>query len=126
MSDYCYCDYDYDYVLNIMDERVVKAAKKDHKCTECNRTIKAGESYEFVFGFGDGEACTYKTCTHCLALREWVKAHIPCFCWAYTMMREDAINTAQAAAHEAPGLLFGAYRREVAIKRAREAQRRPA
>lgn len=118
-----YCECDYDSVLEVMDERIVKAARKDHKCSECQRTIKAGESYEFVFGIADGEGCTYKTCSHCLALREWIKAHIPCFCWAYTMMREDAINTAHAAANEAPGLLFGAYRREVAIRRAREAQR---
>lgn len=120
MSYYCECDYD--YVVNILDERLVTAARKDHKCSECSRVIKAGESYEFVFGIAEGEGHTYKTCTQCLALRDWLKAHIPCFCWAYTMLREDALNTAQAAAHEAPGLLFGTYRRLVAINRARAAQ----
>lgn len=118
-----YCECDYDSFLNVLDERMVKQARKDHKCSECRRTIKAGESYESVFGISEGEGCTYKTCAQCLALREWVKAHIPCFCWAFTMMREDAINTAQAASHEAPGLLFGAYRREVAIRRKLKAVR---
>ena len=118
-----YCECDYDYVLNVLDQRMVKGARKDHRCSECSRTIKAGESYEFVFGLGDGEGQTFKTCTHCLALRDWMTAHIPCFCWAYTMMREDAINTARNAAADAPGVLFGAYRREVAIRRARDAQR---
>lgn len=116
-----YCECDFDYTLNVLDERIVKAARKDHKCSECRRTIKAGESYEFIFGIGEGEGQTFKTCTHCIALREWVKAHVPCFCWAFTQMREYALETAQAAAHEAPGLLFGAYRREVAIRRARAA-----
>lgn len=119
----CVCDYD--YVLQIMDQRVVKSARKDHRCTECRRPIKQGESYEFVFGFAEGEGETYKTCSHCLALREWVKAHVPCFCWAYTMVREDALETAQEYAHEAPGLLFGAYRREIAIRRARQAAHPP-
>lgn len=31
---------------------------------------------------------------------------------------EDSIEAAREYAHEAPGLLFGAYRRQVAIKRA--------
>jgi hypothetical protein len=113
----CVCDYD--DVLQVMDERLVKSARKNHRCTECRRTIKQGESYEFVFGFSDGEAHTYKTCSHCMSLREWVKAHVPCFCWAYTMVREDALETASHYANDAPGLLFGACRREVLIRRAR-------
>jgi hypothetical protein len=118
-----YCECDFDDVLTVLDERTVKAARKDHKCSECSRTIKAGESYESVFGLCDGDGYTYRTCSHCLALRDWIKAHIPCFCWAYTCMREYAMETAYAAAHEAPGLLFGTWRREIAIRRARQAQR---
>src|SRR5512141_2158603 len=119
MSYYCECDGD---PLNILDERFVIAARKDHKCSECGRTIKTGESYEFVFGLANGKGHTYKTCVQCLNLRNWITAHIPCFCWSYTMMREDAINVARAAAHEAPGLLFGAWRREIAIRRHHESR----
>jgi hypothetical protein len=53
-------------------------------------------------------------------LKEWVKAHVPCFCWAHGNIIEDAIETARNYAHEAPGLLFGAYRRQVAIMRQRK------
>lgn len=120
MDDYCVCDYD---PPTLYSATQVKAARKDHKCDECSRTIKPGESYDLVWGIWDGRSDTFKTCSHCIALRDWVKAHIPCFCWAHGHIREDAIEAAQGYAHEAPGLLFGALRREVRIKRAREAQR---
>lgn len=116
MSYDCVCDYEQPSIYNRTE---VKAARKEHKCEECRRTIRPGESYELVFGMWEGEARMYKTCGHCLALREWVKAHVPCFCWAHGNIRDDALQTAQSYAHEAPGLLFGAYRREVAIRRAR-------
>lgn len=121
MSYGCYCDYD--SYSTIYEATIVKAARKEHECYECRRRILPGESYESVFAVTDGEASTTKTCSHCLALREWVKAHVPCFCWAHGNVMEDAIETARGYAHEAPGLLFGAYRRQVAIRRAREAQR---
>ena len=120
MSYECVCDYD---APSVYRRTEVKAARKEHKCEECRRKIKPGESYELVFGMWDGRADTFKTCAHCLALREWVKAHVPCFCWAHGNIREDAIETAMGYAHEAPGLLFGAYRREIAIRRARAAAR---
>lgn len=113
----CHCDYD---PPSIYSQTPVKAARKEHRCSECRRTIKAGEPYEFTFGIWEGHAETYKTCQHCLALREWVKAHVPCFCWAHGNTRQDALDTAHGWRHEAPGLLFGAWRREVAIRRERK------
>jgi hypothetical protein len=110
----CACDYDPPSIYNCTP---VKAARKEHQCEECRRTIRPGEPYELVWGMWDGRSETFKTCSHCLALRDWVKAHVPCFCWAHGNIREDALETARGYAHEAPGLLFGAYRREIAIKR---------
>ena len=120
MSYECVCDWD---PPSLYTSTIVKAARKEHQCEECRRTIKSGESYELVWGMWDGRPDTFKTCSHCLALRDWVKAHVPCFCWAHGNIREDALAAAEGYAHEAPGLLFGAYRREVAIRRARSAQR---
>lgn len=114
----CYCDYE---MPTICDSKMVKAARKSHKCCECRREIKPGESYENTFGVWDGSASTYHTCSNCLALREFVKAHVPCFCWSYGNAREDALDAARNWEREAPGLLFGALRREVLIRRARSA-----
>lgn len=111
----CFCDYD---PPEFYWATKVKAARKEHHCDECQRTIKPGESYESVRGKWDGDVSMARTCQKCLDLREWVKAHVPCFCFAHHNVREDAIETARGWAHEAPGLLFGAYRREVLIRRA--------
>ena len=116
----CFCDYD---PPSIYSQQQVKAARKAHKCSECSRTIQPGEPYESTWGIWGGRADTFRTCQHCLSLREFVKAHVPCFCWAHGNTREDAIDTARGWDHEAPGLLFGAYRREIAIRRAKAAEK---
>lgn len=117
MTD-CYCDYERPEFYHSETRR----ARKQHRCTECGRAIQPGEKYEHVRAKWEGDIRTHNTCAHCLALREWVQAHVPCFCWAHGNIEEDAIETALQYAHEAPGLLFGAYRRQVMIRR----QPRPA
>jgi hypothetical protein len=92
-------------------------ARKQHKCYECHRAIHPGELYEKVWAIWDGNMGVVKTCTRCLDLREYVKVHVPCFCIGHGMVNEDAVETAKAYQHEAPGLLFGAYRRLINIKR---------
>lgn len=116
MSDYCYCDYDPPTIYN---RTAVKSARKEHKCEECSRTIKVGEPYESAWGIWEGRADTFRTCRHCLALREWVTAHVPCVCWAHGNTRDDVLSAAEGYGHQAPGLWFGALRREVAIRKAR-------
>lgn len=111
----CFCDYDQPTFYHA----AIRKARKEHQCKECWRTIKAGEKYEHVRGKWDGEVGTFDTCEHCLALKDWVKAHVPCFCFEHGNIRDGAIEAAQEFAHEAPGLLFGAYRREIAIRRQR-------
>lgn len=110
----CYCDYEPATVYRASRQ----IARKQHKCAECARMIQPGERYESVFAIWDGDVGTPKTCQHCLALRDYVVAHVPCSCWSHHNMREDVLGDAEAYAHEAPGLLFGALRREVAIQRA--------
>lgn len=115
MSEACWCDYD---PPEFYDRRE-PTARKEHRCAECGGRILPGERYERVSGKWDGDFSQFKTCCRCTSLRDWVKAHVPCFCWAHGNIREDALETARAYAHEAPGLLFGAYRREVLIKQHR-------
>jgi len=109
----CFCDYEpaTAYV------KTRHKARLTHRCYECGRAIKAGEVYEKVWAIWDGEVGIVKTCPRCLDLREYIEAHIPCFCIGHGNVNEDALDAAQEFAHEAPGLLFGAYRRIVKIKR---------
>jgi hypothetical protein len=112
----CFCDYEAPEFYH----KETRKARNAHRCSECCRVIEPGESYEHVHGKWDGEVGTFKTCPRCLALKEWVKAHVPCFCWAHGNIVDDAIETARHYAHHAPGLMFGAYRRQVAIRRQRK------
>lgn len=120
MND-CYCDYDGEppavYRAKLM------TARKQRKCNECGVQILPGERYENVFGVWEGKGETFGTCHRCLALREWVQAHVPCVCWAHGNAQEDLMEIARECSYDAPGLLFGAYRRQIAIDRARKAQR---
>lgn len=109
----CFCDYEPASVYEAKDH----IARKQHKCTECNRPIWPGEVYEKVWAIWEMEPTTCKTCIRCLALREFVKASVPCFCWAHHNIIEDAMNTAEHYRHEAPGLWFGALRRRILIRR---------
>jgi len=109
----CYCDYDSPEFYH----KEVRLARKSHECDECGGRIVPGEKYEHVRGKWN-DINTFKTCSRCLTLREFVLAHIPCSCWQHGNMIEDVMADAEAFSHEAPGLLFGSYRRRVAIERA--------
>jgi hypothetical protein len=55
---------------------VQRQARKDHVCSCCQRTIKAGERYMVHFSVYDGNPCQEKLCTGCEADREkFGKAH---------------------------------------------------
>ena len=113
----CYCDFDIRADLYLKTDHV---AKKTHRCSECGREIAPGERYERVFGVWEGRADVFKTCGHCLAMREFVSVHVPCFCWSHGDMRSEAIEVAMNHATETSGLLFGTLRREALIRHARE------
>ena len=111
----CYCD----YAPATVYRKAMHKARKPHVCYECHRTIAPGEKYERVFAIWEGDPNSVATCSHCLALREFVVAHVPCSCWSHGNMIDDVTGDAQEWAHEAPGLLFGTYRRKILIARAR-------
>ena len=114
----CYCDYDFTWAVY---RARTHTARKVHKCYECGRAINPGERYENAFGIGDGETWVMPTCCHCLEIREWVVAHVPCSCWAHGRMLEDVREDVEAFAEEAAGSGFvaGYLRRVALMQRAR-------
>lgn len=114
MSDaYCECDYEMPSFIDSQKRR----ARKPHKCGECFRPIRVGETYEHTVGVWGGDWNTHDTCCRCLDLREYVETLVPCFCWAYGNVIDDAMQTADANHDPGSGLLFGAHRRKVLIER---------
>jgi len=111
----CSCDYEPAAVYNAARRK----ARKQHKCYECSGVILPGETYEYVFGVWDGRADNFKTCSHCVDLRTWVKNNLPCVCWAHGNLHDDLKENVRGAtwrAHEETrGLMFGFLRRMVAI-----------
>lgn len=122
MSIQCYCDYDSPQVYS---SKIVKA-RKEHRCYECGRTIKAGERYESAFGVSDGDTYQPHTCGDCVDIRQFIQNNIPCFCWAHGNLFEDCFNVIEAAYEQAPdevrGLWFGYQRLRVKARRRRKAE----
>lgn len=61
-------------------DSVMRKARKQHKCYECQRPIEPGERYEYYSGIWDGEPESYKTCRHCKIARDF-HMHGGCFCF---------------------------------------------
>ena len=116
----CYCD---DGEQSVIYEKTTPKARIQHKCSECFAPIAAGEAYERVVGLWpscDGWE-TFKTCARCIALREFVKSNVKCFCWNHGNMISDALETADHYRDPGNGLYFGALRRYALIQRHRKA-----
>lgn len=79
----CMTDYDRPSVYSERE----RIARKDHKCGECGRTILKGEPYQFVSGVWDGRANSYKTCSHCCVVQEWLMRE--CSGFMFSMIGED-------------------------------------
>lgn len=123
MSDdygvFCECDIDGYSSFSTVH---IRTAKKRHKCDECHGPIIPGDRYEYAAGKQEGEMWDSKTCPRCLALIDWIKAHVPCFCRLYGGLFEDErMPEMVEKARETPGFAFGILRRIVAIERAKRA-----
>lgn len=110
MSFDCFCDYE---PASVYSARTIKA-RKPYRCDECANHIRIGEEHEYVFGVWDRQPGTFRTCTDCTELRQWVRNNVPCFCWAHGNLRDDATEAVREAAFRAPeetrGLRFGFLR----------------
>ena len=61
----CYCEpMDADEGCTVWEVSWRKA-RKEHKCCECNDTIKLGDRYEYIFSIFEGDVNQYKTCEFC-------------------------------------------------------------
>ena len=116
MSSDCLCDYDPPEFYHV----ATHTARQLHQCVECGRAIQPGQRYERVRAKWDGDISIVRTCGRCVALRQHIEAHVPCFCWAHHNLLEDARNEVQCLPAEAygSGLLFEIGRLAVAIRRA--------
>lgn len=52
----------------VLSQRAIKAARAEHRCALCSRTIAIGEPYRCTRIIGDDGPYTYKECAHCTAL----------------------------------------------------------
>ncbi len=103
----CYCDYD----MPAFSCREIRTARKPHQCEECGIRIMPGQRYEYISGKWADYISSVKVCEACHDLRMWVSNNVPCFCWAFGHMHEDAQEAIAEAQYRAPaetvGLWFG-------------------
>jgi len=108
----CYCDYD---PPTFLEQRLVKKARKQHKCAECSGYVAVGEPYEYTAGLWDGHFDIFHICERCYNIRTWVKNNVPCFCYAFGNLNDDCIEAVdwayKRASKEVVGLRFGLLRR---------------
>lgn len=114
MSDHsCDCGGEYPDV----GRTEMRIARKQHKCYECSKAIQKDERYEFNTQLYDSHWSVAKTCCRCLAVREYVEAHAPCFCWMYGSMLDDAKAVIEEHGHESAGFYIGAMKRVLRAER---------
>ena len=107
---FCYCPTD-DEPANIYATKAVRAARKAHRCYECQGPVLPGEAYERAASLYDGRWTVACTCTRCLDARNYVEAHAPCFCWRHGSMLDDARDVAEQYGRESAGFFIGAMKR---------------
>lgn len=95
-----------------------RTARRAHKCYDCGRVIQPTQWYMDVGGLCEGRWWSGKICCHCWSAFLWVRAHIPCVCVEFGNMHEQLVEICREANSQAPGLLFGLYRRLLGQKTA--------
>ena len=119
---FCECDIEGSVSFYRVETR---KARKSHRCSECDAPILPGEAYEDAAGKQDGDMWNEKTCSFCMALVDYIKAHVPCYCRMHGDLFEDRLQSLVEEARQTPGFAFGMLRRIVAVERNKEARRKP-
>jgi len=114
---FCVCDFDGDW-RGFGATR--PKARKRHRCDECGMHIEPGEIYERYTGLSEGDFYVNKTCPSCLAIIDWIQAHVPCFCRLYAGLWEMMHDYLWSAQEADPGFFFGLKRRIVLHRRISE------
>lgn len=115
MKTECYCDYEPADVYKTKR----RMARTAHRCDECNKEISPGEIYEHAAMSYDGYWSTYRTCVHCLSIRDLMEASCCCFCWAHSNMLDDVKEELDHNGHKMPGLMMAIGRLVIEAKRKR-------
>ena len=68
MDIICNCSVDVDETYDV-SRTVVRVARKEHKCCECEQPIKPGQKYEYVSGCYEGKWDVWRTCIPCKSIR---------------------------------------------------------
>lgn len=108
MSTSCYCDYG--DAPSVYDAQRHKA-RTAHRCDECGAKVQPGEQYERAAALYEGLWSVSRTCCRCLAARDYIEAHVPCFCWLHGSMLDDARDTLREYAHISAGFWIGGMKR---------------
>ncbi len=106
----CSCD----AIMPSFFTKTMRQAVRQHKCSECRRLIQCGERYEFISGKWEGVIHTYKSCSHCLAVRDFLECEAHCYCIEFTSVMSDAFEYMH---HESP-VGFAVGRLLVAVRQA--------
>ena len=87
MNDCCidFGDDGEDPSLHVVEMR---KARKEHKCCECHKPIRKGETYERVTGIWDSKFDHFETCAICKKIREDY-----CCSWTYGGLKEALWET---------------------------------
>lgn len=67
----------------ICTERIIRRARKNHRCCECGELILAGLPYKRIAGKWNGEFSQYKFCMTCVDLVEWYLSEIDNYEYGY-------------------------------------------
>lgn len=120
MSDfYCECE-SYSELYSAEWRKV----RKPHRCYECRAKIEPGTRAYYTHGKCEGEWWSGYTCAKCQDVIEYVRAHVPCFCYVHgdafgqqaEGLRESNIWLASMEANKTlPGFAFGVARRIIGI-----------
>lgn len=65
-------------------------ARKEHKCSECGRTIRKGEKYQRAGGLTEFGFDWYKTCAHCQMASHWLQ--VVCHGWVFGAREQDLLD----------------------------------
>lgn len=84
------CQFNWNDDLAVPLTTADRVARKQHECVECGRDIDPGEQYRFESVVFNSRVWTYKTCTHCLAVRDWLTKQ--CGGFLYEGVKEDFLE----------------------------------
>lgn len=78
---------DTQYHSGFCSRKPVAKARKQHKCDECSRVIRPGESYFRFAGTWEGDFWSTRFCATCVKLIDWLqkRGHS----WVGDQIRED-------------------------------------